>query len=312
MNTKTLPPLALIAGPTASGKSALAMRLAELTPSVIINADSMQVYRDLRIVTARPSIADETRHPHRLFGYIDGAEACSAARWAVDATFAIAEAHAANRLPILVGGTGLYIRTLLDGIAPVPNIDPAIRAAIRALPVAEAHATLHMEDPEAAARLAPADTSRVARALEVVRSTGKPLAHWQAQHVGGISETVRLIPLLFLPPRDWLAARCDARFETMFEEGQEEVATLIARSPDPALPIMRAIGVREIRAYLARTLNESDARDAGKLATRRYAKRQQTWFTNQSPHQWTRVRDEINSDMIHKLAIILRDMVLTV
>jgi tRNA dimethylallyltransferase len=149
------PPLALIAGPTASGKSALALALAEAAGGTVINADSAQVYRDLGIVSARPSAADEARVPHRLYGYRDGADSCSAADWAADAKAAIAEAHDEGRLPILVGGTGLYLRTLLEGIAPVPEIDPAVRKAVRALPVAEAHAALAREDPEAAARLRP-------------------------------------------------------------------------------------------------------------------------------------------------------------
>ena len=215
MNTPDLPAVVLIAGPTASGKSALAMALADLTPSVIVNADSMQVYRDLRGVTARPSVEDEARHPHRLFGHIDGAEACSAARWATEATEAVDAAHAERRLPILVGGTGLYIRTLLDGIAPVPEIDPATRAAVRAMPVAIAYDALTREDAEAASRLAPADTTRVARALEVVRSTGRTLQDWQRERTGGIGTRVRIVPLVLLPPRDWLFARCDARFETI-------------------------------------------------------------------------------------------------
>ncbi len=300
MNNPDLPVVVLIAGPTASGKSALAMALADLTPSVIVNADSMQVYCDLRIVTARPSEANEARHPHRLFGYIDGAEACSAARWAADARQAIAEAHDLGRLPILVGGTGLYIRTLLDGIAPVAEIDPAIRATVRALPVAEAYAALTREDAEAAARLAPADTTRVARALEVVRSTGRTLKDWQAHRVGGIGEAIRLVPLILLPPRDWLFARCNARFERMIEDGKDEVAALIARHLDPALPVMRAIGVSEI----------SDV-EAGQLATRQYAKRQFTWFANQVPADWAHHMAHLDAENIHNIAIILRDKALT-
>src|SRR5688500_8870064 len=169
MNTSasSKPPLALIAGPTASGKSALALRLAEARGGTVINADSAQVYRDLRLVSARPSPEEEARVPHRLYGTRDGADACSAADWAADAKVAIAEAHAAGRLPVLVGGTGLYIRTLLEGIAPVPDIDREVRAAVRALAVAEAHAALAREDPEAAARIRPSDTTRTARALEV-------------------------------------------------------------------------------------------------------------------------------------------------
>lgn len=277
MNTADLPPLALIAGPTASGKSALAMEVARAVPSVIVNADSMQVYRDLRIVTARPSPEDEAEVPHRLFGHIDGAEACSAARWAEEAKAAIADAHDAGRVPILVGGTGLYIRTLLDGIAPIPAIAPDIRADVRALPIADAYAALTREDAPTAARLAPADSARVARALEVVRSTGQSLADWQMRREGGIGDTVRLVPSILLPDREWLMARCDARFDLMMNAGREEVAVLMARRLDPALPVMRAIGVREIAA---------GNREAGRLATRQYAKRQYTWFRNQMPAQW--------------------------
>ncbi len=300
MNTLCLPVVALIAGPTASGKSALAMALADLVPSVIINGDSMQVYRDLRVVTARPTVEDEARHPHRLFGYIDGAKACSAARWAGDAKAAIADAHDAGRLPILVGGTGLYIRTLLDGIAPVPDIAPAIRDAVRALPVAEAFDALTREDPPAAARLAPADTTRIARALEVVRSTGRTLKDWQAQRIGGIGDTIRLVPLMLLPPRAWLFARCDARFAAMAEDGKDEVAGLIARGLDPDLPVMRAIGVDQISNV-----------PAGQIATRQYAKRQFTWFVNQAPADWERVETQLDSETIRTLAIMLRDQALT-
>ncbi len=311
MNTSGLPTVALIAGPTASGKSALAMALADLMPSVIINADSMQVYRDLRVVTARPSPEDEARHPHRLFGHIDGAEACSAARWAADASAAIDAAHGAGRLPILVGGTGLYIRTLLDGIAPVPDIDPGIRAEVRALPVSDAFDALTREDPEAAAHLAPADTTRVARALEVVRATGRTLKNWQAERVGGIGDAVTLEPLILLPPRDWLFARCDARFGAMIEDGQDEVAALIERNLDPALPVMRAIGVGEIAALLTRKVSKSEAIAAGQRVTRQYAKRQYTWFANQAPAGWPRCSKQLSNDKIHYLAIKLRDKALT-
>ncbi len=305
------PPLALIAGPTASGKSALAIALADLTPSVIINADSMQVYRDLRIVTARPSVDDEARHPHRLFGHIDGADACSAARWAGQARAAIDESTRVGRLPILVGGTGLYIRTLLDGIAPVPEIDPDVRAVVRAMPVAEAHAALTQEDPAAAARLAPADTTRVARALEVIRATGRRLTDWQARRTGGIDDEVNLAALVLSPPREALAARCDARFDAMFGAGQDEVAMLIRRDLDRALPAMRAIGVREIGGYLAGDTMRDDAIAAGQLATRQYAKRQATWFGNQAPATWESVIEPVNSDNVATLATILRDKCLT-
>ena len=214
---------------------------------------------------------------------------CSAADWAADAKVAIAEARGAGRLPILVGGTGLYIRTLLDGIAPVPEIDPAIRAAVRSYSVAHNHSALEREDPGAAARLRPSDTTRVARALEVIRSTGRPLAEWQKERSGGIGGEVELVPLLLLPPRDWLYERCDRRFDEMLsEEGIAEVRSLLARGLNPSLPALRAIGVREIAGYLRGELTREEALRAGRTATRQYAKRQYTWFSRQLPADWPR------------------------
>jgi tRNA dimethylallyltransferase len=271
----------------------------------------MQVYRDLRIITARPTVEEEAQAPHRLFGHIDGSEACSAARWAREATGAIAEAKTLGRLPILVGGTGLYIRTLLDGIAPVPDVDPAVRADVRALPVTDAHFALRQEDPESAVRIAPADTNRVARALEVIRSTGKPLSFWQQNREGGIRERVALAPLILLPPRDWLNERCDARFERMFSDGQREVAALAARDLDPALPVMRAIGVPEITLFLKGGLSELDVKIAGKRATGRYAKRQYTWFSRQSSPDWPILNASLNSNNTANIARLLRNRVLT-
>jgi tRNA dimethylallyltransferase len=295
--SSSLPPLALIAGPTASGKSALALALAERTGGTIVNADSAQVYRNLRIVTARPAPEEEARVPHRLYGTRDGARPYSAAEWATDARAAIRETHEAGKLPILIGGTGLYIRTLLDGIAPVPEIDPAVRAGARALPVPEAHAALAAEDPEAAARLRATDTARVARALEVVRSTGRPLAQWQRQRVGGIGNEVALAPLILLPPRDWLYARCDVRFNKMLsDEGIAEVSSLLDRNLSPALPVMRAIGVREIGAFVRGELSREQALAAGRQATRRYAKRQYTWFAHQPPLDWPRLAEPLDCE----------------
>jgi tRNA dimethylallyltransferase len=301
------PPVALIAGPTASGKSALAVRLAQKADGIVINADASQVYSDLTVLSARPTEEDMAGVPHRLFGHIDGAEACTAARWAAEARQEIATAHAAGTLPILVGGTGLYLRTLLDGIAPVPDIDPDIRAIARALPVAEAHAALTREDPIAAARLAPADTTRVARALEVVRSTGSPLADWQRDKRGGIGATIALRPMLLLPPRDWLIARCDRRFDQMVEGGAvEEVEHLLARHLAPDLPVMRAIGVREISAWLAGEIDREAMLERGRTSTRQYAKRQYTWFANQPPADWPRENREIDTNIIDKLATKLQ------
>ena len=288
------PKLALIAGPTASGKSALAVELAQRLEAigrraVVINADSAQVYADLRVLSARPSQEEMGGIEHRLFGAWDGAVACSAADWAAAARREIAALHAEGAVPILAGGTGLYLRTLLDGIAPVPAIDPAIRAAVRALPQAEARDALEREDPAAAARLAPADTARTARALEVVRSTGRVLETWQAERTGGIGERVALHPLVLLPERAWLHERCDRRFAAMLEAGaRDEVAALLVRRLDPALPVMRAIGVREVAGLLVGKLSADEALLAGQLATRQYAKRQYTWFRGQTPSGWRR------------------------
>lgn len=298
------PPLALIAGPTASGKSALAIDLAERTGGVIINADASQVYADLAILSARPSVQEMARAPHRLFGTIDGAEACSAARWAADARSEIAAAHQGGKLPILVGGTGLYIRTLLDGIAPVPDIDPAIRAEVRAMAVAEAHAALSREDARSAAKLAPADTTRVARALEVVRSTGRSILDWREDRTGGIGADVRLHPLVLLPPRDWLMARCETRFEQMLAAGAiEEVEALLGRQLPPALPVMRAIGVPEIAAWLAGEVDREEMVRRAQQATRQYAKRQYTWFRNQTPDEWPRILSEPDNKIVDYFVI---------
>lgn len=285
------PAVALIAGPTASGKSALALAIAERHNGTVINADSAQVYADLRILSARPSDTELARVPHLLFGHVDGRDSYSAARWAVEAREAITTSVAAGQMPVLVGGTGLYLRTLLDGIAPVPDIDPHIRATVRALPVAEAHRRLASADPAAAARLAAADTTRVARALEVVLSTGRPLADWQGERVGGIAGLIDLRPVVLLPDRDWLVDRCDHRLATMFDAGAvAEVEALQARQDIPdAAPVKRAIGVVEIAGWLRGDWSREEALARAQLATRRYAKRQYTWFRNQSPPDWCRI-----------------------
>ena len=300
------PPLALIAGPTASGKSSLALALAERVGGVVINADSAQVYRDLRVVTARPDAAEEVRAPHRLYGTRDGADSCSAADWAADARAAIAEAHRFRRLPILVGGTGLYIRALIEGIAPVPGIDPAVRKAVRTLPVGEARAALAEEDPEAAARIRPGDTTRTARALEVVRATGRTLKAWQTEKQGGIGDRVALSPLILLPPRDWLHARCDARFASIFsDEGIEEVRRLLARHLPALAPVMRAIGVREIASFLRGEATRAEALAAGQAATRQYAKRQYTWFRRQPPAHWPRFEEALEGEAMARAMAML-------
>ncbi|HEX9806567.1 MAG TPA: tRNA (adenosine(37)-N6)-dimethylallyltransferase MiaA [Alteraurantiacibacter sp.] len=286
--------VALIAGPTASGKSDLAVKLAlELTArgqeAVVINADSAQVYADLAILSARPTEEEMQGVEHRLFGVWDGAEACSAADWARAARREIAEAHERGAVPVLAGGTGLYIRTLLDGIAPVPEIDPAIRAEVRALPLADAWIALQAEDPGRAARLHSADANRIARALEVVRSTGNSLSYWQERHQGGLAGEIGLHPLILLPTREWLYERCDRRFAAMMEAGAiAEAAALLARDLSQNLPVMRAIGVPEIAALLRGEISRDEAIERGQMATRNYAKRQYTWFRRQFPPQWLR------------------------
>jgi len=300
------PPVALIAGPTASGKSALALAFAEQTGGAIVNADSAQLYRDLSVLSAAPGPAERKRADHRLYGVVDGASPCSAAGWAALARREIADLHAACRLPILVGGTGLYLRTLLDGIAPVPPIAPDVRAEVRAAPVADNRARLETLDPEAAARLEPGDSTRIARALEVALSTGRTLACWQQRREGGIGNAIALRPLVLLPPRDWLYRRCDERFAAMVAQGAaDEVRALLAQRLPPDLPVMRAIGVREIAAWLNGEASRAQAIAAGQQATRRYAKRQYTWFSRQPPADWPRFGEPLDGSAFDRALALL-------
>ena len=304
-------PVALIAGPTASGKSELAVRLAEALQAqgrqgVIINADSAQVYADLRVLSARPSDADMRGIEHRLFGSWDGAQPCSAADWAAAAKKDITQTHSAGGVPILCGGTGMYMRILLDGIAPIPEIDAEIREKVRALATADAYATLANEDPESHAKLAPGDSQRIGRALEVVRSTGTTLGKWQRSKAGGIAGENEIHPLVLLPDRDWLYERCDRRFVLMLEQGAiDEVKALLARGLDSDLPVMRAIGVPEIAALLKGEVGRDEMIVAGAQATRNYAKRQYTWFRRQPPEDWKRL-ESYNYDTDALFARLLR------
>jgi tRNA dimethylallyltransferase len=291
------PPLVVIAGSTASGKSALALSLAQQFGGVIVNADSAQIYRDLRVLSAAPTGDDLLKADHRLYGIQDGALPCSAAGWAEMAWRDIADVHASGRTPILVGGTGLYLRTLLDGIAPVPAIDPDVRARVRETSVEENRERLVTLDPEAAARIKAADTARINRALEVILSTGRTLSEWQKQREGGIANCVDLRPIILLPPRKWLYARCNERFSHMIDQGAiTEVETLLARKLNANLPVMRAIGVRELSAYLLGETSLDEAVAAGQQATRRYAKRQYTWFAHQPPADWPRFKEALDLD----------------
>ena len=296
------PPLALIAGPTASGKTDLAVRLALALEkagqkAAVINCDSAQVYSDLSILSARPSTDEMSGIAHHLFGTWDGATACSTADWAKAAKQVIKTLADEGTVPILAGGTGLYMRTLLEGISPIPPIDPAIREQVRAMDQCAARSALEQEDPEAASRLAPADVARTARALEVVRSTGKPMVYWHGQQSGGIAPKVDLSALILTPERETIYQRCDRRFEWMADNGAvEEVEALLARGLNPELPVMRAIGVREIAGWIKGDHTREDAIAAGQLATRQYAKRQFTWFRNQPPAEWQR-SDTTNVDI---------------
>ncbi len=295
MQSPEKPPVVLIAGPTASGKSDVAIKLAQRLEQagkrgVVVNADSQQVYGDLRILSARPTEDEMGGVEHRLFGTWDGAQACSAADWAKTARHEIADLHDRGAVPILCGGTGLYLRTLLDGIAPVPEIDDNVRGEIRNLSTSELRECLAIEDPQAASRLGPRDVQRMSRALEVIRSTGHPLHYWQQRKTGGIGSLIDLYPLIVLPERGWLYERCSTRFESMLRRGAiEEVQKLLNRDLDPNLPIMRAIGVPEIRDYLHSGLDGDGLLVKGSIATHQYAKRQYTWFRNQPPSDWARV-----------------------
>lgn len=308
--------MALIAGPTASGKSALAVRLTLALrergqDAVVINADASQVYTDIPILSAQPTVQERAGVAHRLFGHIDGAVAHNAAAWADEARAEIAAAHAAGAIPILVGGTGLYLTTLLDGIAPVPPIDEAIRTEIRALPVTEAWHRLQSADPHAAARLKPQDKTRIARALEVITATGTPLHIWQQRRQGGMGDRIALTPTILLPPRDALRERCDARLTAMFGAGAaDEVQALLERRLDPTLPVMRAIGVPQVAAWLGGDLSRDEALLLAQAATRQYVKRQTTWLRHQLPADWLR-HESLNHDFIDDLVIKLRHELLT-
>jgi tRNA dimethylallyltransferase len=280
--------IVLIAGPTASGKSALAMALAENRDGVVINADSMQVYRDLRIITARPSLEDERRVPHRLFGHVDAAENYSVGRWCEEAAAALAVTGRTARTAILVGGTGLYFSALTRGLAAVPPIPPEIRDEVRARldsdGVAALHAELKWRDPAAAARLMPGDRARITRALEVVLATGRSLIDWHETNKPPGLDAARAAKIFLMPDRDELLRRIDARFDAMMAAGAlDEVRTLAARGLDPALPAMKAHGVPWLVRHLAGELPLDQAVAEAKRDTRQYTKRQATWFRNQLP-----------------------------
>jgi tRNA dimethylallyltransferase len=294
----------LIAGPTASGKSALALELARKTGGVIINADSMQVYRDLHILTARPTAEEERQVPHRLYGYVDAGLNFSAGAWVSDAANALSEAREQGRLPIFVGGSGLYFKALTRGLSAVPPIPAQVRESVRMRLARDGVEVLHTElahrDKASAERLKPRDRSRIARALEVIEATGRSLTDWHREGLPPLLPAGSYRALFLEPDRDLLYAGIDARFDAMLNAGAlEEVARVVARKLDPLLPAMKAHGVRPLISHLAGTITLEEATASGKADTRRYAKRQFTWFRHQLPEfSWVRpeeAREWLNS-----------------
>jgi tRNA dimethylallyltransferase len=284
----------LIAGPTASGKSALALALAETHNGVIINTDSMQVYRDLRVLTARPTLGEEARAPHRLYGHVDAAVNFSAGAWVADAAKALAEARAQNRLPIFAGGSGLYFKALTRGLSAVPPIPSEVRDSVRARlqqdGVEALHALLAQRDPASAERLKPRDRTRIARALEVVEATGRSLTDWHRDGLPPLLAPGTFTAVFLEPERVELYARIDARFDAMLKAGAlDEVAALASRKLDCLLPAMKAHGVPALIRHLAGEITLEEAAMIGRADTRHYAKRQFTWFRHQLPEfEWVR------------------------
>jgi tRNA dimethylallyltransferase len=294
VNSRGTSKAVLIAGPTASGKSGLALELAQTHDAVIINADSMQVYRDLRVITARPTPEEETRVPHRLYGHVDAAVNFSAGSWVADAAKALAEARGQNRVPIFVGGSGLYFKALTRGLSAVPPIPPAIRESVRARlegdGVEALHAELARRDQATAERLKPRDRTRIARALEVVEATGRSLTDWHREGLPPLLPPGEFTALFLAPERDQLYARIDARFDAMLKAGAlQEVAALAVRQLDPLLPAMKAHGVPVLIRHLRGEITLEEAATIGRADTRHYAKRQFTWFRHQLPEfEWVK------------------------
>lgn len=276
----------LIAGPTASGKSALAIEIAQRLGGTVVNADSMQVYADLRTLTARPTPEEEAIVPHRLYGHVDGAINYSAMRYAEDVAAVLAELHRIGALPVLVGGTGLYFKALTEGFSAIPPVPEAVRSEFRARVDGRETSLLHAElarlDPVMAERLRPTDRMRIMRALEVHLATGRSIASFQGERHPGPLDGLPMLKLFINPEREQVRQRIDRRFEQMIAQGAlDEVAALRARRLDPLLPVMRAHGVPGLIAHLDGTIGLDEAIARGQADTRAYAKRQVTWFRHQ-------------------------------
>jgi tRNA dimethylallyltransferase len=285
----------LIAGPTASGKSALALDIAERVGGVIVNADSMQGYAVLDVLTARPGPAELGRVPHFLYGHVHPSTPYSTGAWLRDVTRLVAQGEVGSRPAVFVGGTGLYFRALAEGISQMPDIPDAIRARWRRElnenGPEKLHRTLMRQDPAAAARLKPGDGQRIARALEVLEASGRSILHWQAERGRPLIDRGSARFLVIEPERAELVTRIDARFDTMIDRGAlAEVQSLNALGLDPSLPVMKAIGVPELSAAMAGELSFQQAIARSKTATRQYAKRQATWFRHQLGAEWERIR----------------------
>jgi tRNA dimethylallyltransferase len=284
----------LIAGPTASGKSALALRFAEETGGWIVNTDSMQVYGVLDVLTARPGPDDLRQAPHFLYGHVPPSEAYSTGRWFADVEHFLKTGAAGDRPLIFVGGTGLYFRALLGGLSAMPDIPDAVRAYWRAQDAQagaqQLHAILSEKDPQAAAVLRPTDSQRIVRALEVIDASGRSIIDWQKQAGTPLIDAASARKIVIDPDRAWLGERIALRFATMLEKGAvEEVKALLALGLPSDLPAMRAIGVGEIARMLAGTITPAQAAELSAIATRQYAKRQMTWFRNQLGDDWERI-----------------------
>lgn len=306
----------IVAGPTASGKSALALSLAETLGGTVVNADSMQVYRAVPLLTAQPAASDRARVPHSLYGVLDPEESCSAQRWRGMAVEAIAAARAEGRLPIVTGGTGLYLRALREGLSLVPDIPPAVRLAAladwEALGPAAFRARLAQHDPAIAARLEPGDRQRHVRAWEVVAATGRALSAWQAEAPEGPPAGLRFHAILLLPPRDWLRERIALRFAAMMEAGAlEEVRELALAQVPPGAPVMKALGVAPLLQHLAGKTSLEQAVDEAVATSRQYAKRQVTWFRHQFPADLV-INEKFSDNLLQRIFPFIRQNLLTV